>query len=185
MKQEKQQQFEDLRPNAAQVKQALGQNRHPISLLLDGIQDPRNLGLLFRLADAARLQEILLWNIPKTEPGSKAQRIARSTTNYVPYRHIEDETDIEQLSQNYLLTALEFTNKSIPYTDFKPDFPIVLILGNEISGVSEFLLEKVQTSIHLPMYGMNTSMNVACAASIASYALIDYSIKNQNRFEQS
>ncbi|MCB0645005.1 MAG: hypothetical protein KDC44_25340 [Phaeodactylibacter sp.] len=178
MENERQQEFQDLRPDPASVQARILQNRHPVALLLDGVQDPRNLGLLFRLADAARLREVLLWNLPAEEPGTKARRIARSTVDYVPHRHLQDWAELDDLQSYYQLVALEYTNKSMPYDQFVPKKPVLLVVGSEVAGISPNMLERVEQSIHIPMFGMNTSMNVSCATAIASYALIRFFSKN-------
>ena len=173
---EKQLDFREIRPDATERLQSIQENRHPIALLLDSIGDPRNLGLLFRLADAARLEAIYLWNCPEEEPGKKTERISRQTVPLVQYQHIKREEDLEKLSQTYQPICLEWTDQSIPYTNLQPKEKTLLIIGNEQAGVSQKLLDLSQGSIYIPMYGMNTSMNVACASSIAVYDLIGKSL---------
>ena len=164
--------FHDLRPRPAERQAEIRTDRFPIALLLDRLDDPGNLGLLFRLADAARLQEIILWQTPMDEPGRKTRRIARSTVPIVPFRHLQTEAELAALADEYSLVALEYTNRSIPYTEFQPTGPVLLLAGNEQEGLSPLLLDAAEASIHLPMYGLNSSLNVACAASVAVYDLL-------------
>lgn len=147
-------------------------NRHPVALLCDHLTDSANLGILFRLADAARLQEIIFFNEPDFEITPKINRISRQTVQYVPHRVFHNFTDIEKVKNDYELVALEYTNQSMLYTKYTPERPILLILGNEQTGVSSQLLELSDQSIHLPMHGINSSMNVSMAAGIAVYQLI-------------
>jgi len=170
--QEKQLNFHDMRPDSKVTAERIKVNRNPISLLLDRMTDPRNVGGIFRLADAALIDHIYFYKCEGLEITSKIKRISRSTTQVVPYSHINDLETLETLKETQRLIALEYTNQSIPYTDFKPKGSTILVIGNEQRGVSQELLELTEQSIHLPMLGMNTSMNVMCATGIAVYGLL-------------
>lgn len=159
---------EDLKKSLANISK----NRHPIALFCDHLTDPANLGILFRLADAARLQEIIFYNEPDFEITAKINRISRQTVQYVPYRIFSKFEALEKLKKDYEVIALEYTNTSMPINDFESNRPILLVLGNEQRGVSPELLSFSDKSIHLPMYGINSSMNVSMAAGIACYQLI-------------
>jgi len=170
--QEKQLSFYDMRPDSKATAEKIKTNRKPISLLLDRMTDPRNVGSIFRLADAALIEHIYFYRCEGLEITAKIKRISRSTTQVVPYSHLKDLEAVKALKKTHNLIALEYTNQSIPYTDFKPTGKTMLVIGNEQRGVSEELLAVTEQSIHLPMLGMNTSMNVMCATGIAVYGLL-------------
>ncbi len=82
---------------------------------------------------------------------------------------------IEKLKkQDFQIVALEQSQKSILYTKFKPKFPLVLIVGNEIKGVSKNVLKRCDKVIYLPMCGEKESLNVAVATGIAIYEINKY-----------
>ena len=169
---EKQLDFGDERPrDMAQYLQYVQENRHPLSLLLDHVEDTRNLGAMFRLADAARLEHIWALGKPGLFESKIIRRVSRSTLPYVPHSTISYEK-ARELSRQYNLVALEITENSIPYTEYEPEAPCLLVIGNEKDGVSDELLGLCRQSIHIPMYGVNTSMNVAMATAIAVYGLL-------------
>jgi len=66
---------------------------------------------------------------------------------------------------------LEQTRNSLIYTQFKPKFPLALVIGNEIKGVSPAILKKADHVIYLPMFGQKESLNVAVSFGIAGYYL--------------
>lgn len=170
---EKQRTFREERPNLEAYLKDIDQNRHPISLLLDRVHDIRNVGAIFRLADAARIQKIYFFGAPDWKLNSKKlERVSRYASRYVPYEVLDSLEQIEALKKEHHLIALEWTNKSIPYSDYSPSEKSILILGNEQHGVADELLELAEQSIHIPMHGINTSMNVACAAGIVVYGLL-------------
>lgn len=163
------QKHENLQKSLAEISE----HRHPVSLLCDHLTDPANLGILFRLADAARLQEIIFFNDLDFEITPKINRISRQTVQYVPHRIFHDFEKIKELKNEYEIVALEYTNQSVLYTNFKSKRPVLLVLGNEQAGVSSQMLDLSDASIHLPMHGINSSMNVSMAAGIATYHLIN------------
>lgn len=148
-------------------------NRHPLALLLDGLTDLRNIGSIFRLADAANIEKIYLYNCNFDPHHKKAQRTARSTIQYVSFEHLDGIEAIEDLCKRYELIGLEITNTSMDYREYAVSRPILLAIGAERTGISEDVLALCSACIHLPMYGVKTSMNVLCATGIAVYHLVD------------
>ena len=68
--------------------------------------------------------------------------------------------------------ALEQASASVDYRKFKPKFPIALILGNEVRGLSKSLLKKCDKIIYIPMRGRKESLNVSVASGVALFSLI-------------
>lgn len=147
-------------------------NRHPLSLLAAGLEDVRNIGALFRLADAARLEHLYFLGWPEGLNPKKLKRISRSTVDWVPHTVLQME-EAQAMAQRLNFVGLEITTDSVPYTAYQPEAGTVLVLGHEAHGIPEELLRCCRQCIHLPMYGVNTSMNVAMAAGIAAYRVLE------------
>jgi tRNA G18 (ribose-2'-O)-methylase SpoU len=143
----KQLNFQEIRTDAAERIANIKHNRLPIALLCDKMTDFRNIGSIFRIADAARLEKIYFYQSDTNFEHKKITKVARSTNQYVDF-----EITFQQKN----------TNKKL-----------LLIIGAEKFGVSEELLKKVTTAIHLPMLGVNTSMNVSVATGIAVFKLME------------
>jgi len=165
--------FHDERRDLKQYIDYLRRHRHPVALLLDQISDKRNIGALFRIADAARLQTIYGYQMPDLQDHKKLHRVARGTEVYLSYTSLHTPAQVAQLAESARLIALEVTTDSIPFSEYSPTPPCILIVGNEQHGVSPELLEIAHDCIHIPMYGVNTSMNVAVATGIAVYKLLE------------
>jgi len=71
------------------------------------------------------------------------------------------------------IVALEQSEKSIDYRKFRPRFPIALILGNEVRGISPALLKKCDKIIEIPMRGRKESLNVAVSAGVALFRILE------------
>ncbi len=164
--------FEELRPDPEARREAILADRAPIALLLDEIQDPRNAGALFRLADAARCQMIYGFRTGDLPSLRKVQRVSRAAHKFVPFQELEDLQEVADLASSYRLVGLDITDSSRPYHAFQPEGPVLLMIGNEARGLRPELLALAEASIHIPMYGMNSSMNVAMATGIAVYGML-------------
>ncbi len=149
--------------------------KFPITLICDRVNSPANIGSLFRIADSFGIEQIYFCGENISVISKRMQRTARSTHEIISYHQTEDIKDaIKQLISNgYTILALEITDTSIPVYDYKykKDEKIALIIGEENFGVSKEILELVQQTIHINMYGNNSSMNVATATGIALYEI--------------
>jgi tRNA G18 (ribose-2'-O)-methylase SpoU len=150
--------------------------KFPICFLAHDIDVPMNIGSFFRVADALGVEKIFLTGCSATPPHPKIKKTSRAAEKYVPYEYDENPLlVIKELKKNgYKIISLEITSESIDIDDFHfdGDAKVCLIVGSENTGVSQELLEASDLSIHIPMLGNNSSMNVANACSIATYELI-------------
>ncbi len=150
--------------------------KYPLRLLAHNIEDPVNVGSLFRMADALGIETIYLSGTTARPPNTKINKTARSTIQYVKHSYQTDPFDLIQKlkSSGYRIISLEITTTSIPIQDIKisSQDKICLILGSENTGISQALLDLSDTSVHIPMLGVNSSMNVAMACSIACFEMI-------------
>ena len=145
-----------------------------ITIVCDNVNNAPNIGSLFRIADAFGVKELIFCGdaIPL---GKRMKRTSRSTEKFVNYRLVSEIASVIQdlKKKDYQLIALELTDKSIPITklSIEKNSAIALVIGNENFGVSENVLKTVDQTIHIPMYGENSSMNVVQATSIALYEI--------------
>lgn len=152
-----------------------------IIFILENLEHSENIGSAFRLADAFNIEEVIIVNNGELS-FEKIRKTARSSEKIVKYQivdNIDSAIDIA-LNKNYTPFALEITSKSKPLReyDFSNYFGIALIVGNEKHGVKEETLLKIKNTIHIDMYGTNSSMNVASVLAIATYKISEdyYSI---------
>lgn len=181
--------------NAKQLRHLKEENiippvkRFPIFFILENIYDTYNIGGLFRLADALAIQKIYLCGETETPPNSKIKKASIGTDKIVPweYKKSTDEA-IKDLNSHFpyrnskqiirsdtkkvSIVAVEQHPNSIPYHQFKYQLPIALIFGNESFGVLPETLQKADSIIEIPMFGINKSLNVIVSAAIVSYHLV-------------
>ena len=170
----KQLNFQDIRTNPTERLTNIDLNRTPITLLCDRMTDIKNVGAMFRIADAARLEKLYFYQSTVDFTHKKLTKVARSTNKYVDFERINNLEHIDEMMRDYEVIALDKTSESLDYNNLSlhESKKILLIIGSERQGVSPELLQLARQSIHLPMLGVNTSMNVSVATGIAVYHLL-------------
>ena len=101
-------------------------------------------------------------------------KTALGATESVNWEYVKypKEVIIKMKDEGIKVCALELTDKSFPYYDLKKDiFPLCVLIGNEITGVSQDLLELCDFSIEIPQYGIKQSLNVAVAYGVTVFEL--------------
>ncbi|MBP9212810.1 MAG: RNA methyltransferase, partial [Bacteroidetes bacterium] len=146
--------------------------RNPIYAMADNIRSLYNVGSIFRSSDGALISKLFLTGFTPHPPRKEIDKTALGATLTVPWEYHKDPmAAVEQLRQNKIkICALELTDKSIPYYDLTPeDFPLCLVFGNELTGVSKEVIAAADMAIEVPMYGNKQSLNVAVAYGIVLY----------------
>ena len=145
--------------------------RLPVVGVLDRLRSAHNVGSIFRTADGANLQELVLCGYTPTPPHRHLEKTALRAVESVPWSHEETVEDaIEKLkSRGYQVLALEFTGESTPLYDFDLQFPLALVAGNEAEGLEPGVLQRCDAVVHLPMRGLKSSLNVSVAFGVAAY----------------
>ena len=140
---------------------------------LDGVQDPGNLGTIWRTADAAGFQALLLGAGGADPLSPKVQRAAMGSGFRVPFCHAPELADalLQLRKRGYRVFASDLSG-----ADFyaRPDAgeKFVLVIGNEARGISDAVREAADCRVKLPMRGGAESLNAAVAAGIMMYELM-------------
>lgn len=141
--------------------------------ICDNIRSLENIGSLFRTADALGIKKIFLCGISGHPPNYKISKTALGAENMVPFEYYKQTWRlIKKLKKEKIfIAALEQDKKSVIYTKFRPKFPLALVIGNEVKGISKKILEKADKIIYLPMFGKKESLNVSVASGVAGYEI--------------
>ena len=147
----------------------------PFTIILNNIRSLYNVGSIFRTADGLGVEKIWLCGITGT-PGTERSRIEKTALGAekkVPWEHRKDSLSVirELKAKGYEIVLLEQIEESTPYQEYQPEKPVCLIMGNEISGVSDELLALADCAIEIEMSGLKNSLNVTVAFGIVAYHL--------------
>ncbi len=150
--------------------------KYPVCFLAHDMEVPMNVGSLFRIADALGVEKIYLSGSSPSPPNNKIRKTSRSTEKYVPFSYEDSPLDlIKRLKhEEYKIISLEITSSSTDIRDLplSGNEKVCLILGSENAGVSQPLLDASDETVHIPMVGVNSSMNIATACSIATFEIV-------------
>lgn len=149
-------------------------NKLPVYVLLDSIRSNYNVGSIFRTSDGAMIEKLFLCGYTPHPPKKEILKTALGAVESVSWEYVQnpEEVILKLKSQGVKICALELTESSIEYYKMEePLFPLCLVVGNEITGVSQHLLDLCDSSIEIPQYGIKQSLNVAVAYGIAIFDL--------------
>lgn len=154
----------------------MSNQKQEIYLILQNIRSLFNIGSIFRSADAFSISKIYLCGYsgyPQEKQMAKIAKTALGAEKNIPWEHHwQTASLIKKLKkQKVQIVALELTRKAITLKEFQPKFPLVIVVGNEVLGVTKPILKLADDHIYIPMHGQKESLNVAIAASIAMYDL--------------
>jgi 23S rRNA (guanosine2251-2'-O)-methyltransferase len=145
----------------------------PVICVLDNIRSQHNIGSIFRTSDAFRIQELYLCGITATPPNREINKSALGATESVKWQYFAETTQaIELLKANgYKIIAVEQAVGSIMLEQYESESTeqIVLVFGNEVTGVSDEVMEMVDACIEIPQFGTKHSFNVSVTTAIVLY----------------
>lgn len=149
--------------------------RNPVYVMCDNIRSIYNVGSIFRTSDAALIEKLYLTGYTPYPPRPEIEKVALGATNSVPWQYFKDPMEaINELKEKGVkIVPLEIAENSTNYTEIKQsNFPLCLVLGNELTGVSNAIMEKADFSIEIPQFGFKHSMNVSVAYGIAVFEMV-------------
>ncbi len=148
-----------------------------IIVVLDGIQDPGNLGTIIRTLDSANLKQII---VSKNTVDSYSPKVIRSTMgaifriNVIEVEDVKESLlELENKGFEILVTSLE-GKKSIYNIDYNKK---IIVIGNEANGVSKEVQDLAQEKVKIPMLGKTESLNASVATGIIVYEYVRQKIK--------
>ena len=179
------------------VEEYRGMSKLPLMLLTDNVRSMHNIGSLFRTSDAFRVSEILLGGISGCPPHPEISKTALGAEESVCWRHVDDSyQEAKNLqAQGWRVCVLEQTHNSIMLQDFhitsnekieeregeERDEKYLLVVGNEVEGVDQRIVDIADYVLEIPQEGTKHSLNVSASAAIALFQLY-IQLKQNSRF---
>lgn len=154
------------------LRRAAGAGEDPFIIVLDGIEDPHNLGAIMRTADAVGAHGVI---IPKRRAAAvtpTAEKAAAGAAEYVPVARVANiSACIDELKQHGVwVFAADMTGSPVWHTDLSG--PAAIVIGSEGRGISRLVREKCDFTVSLPMHGRINSLNASNAAALLMYEVL-------------
>jgi len=149
-------------------------NKLPVVVVLDSIRSSYNVGSIFRTSDGAMIEKLVATGYTPHPPKKEVLKTALGSQDSVDWEYVKNPVEIvnEYKAKGYKICALEQTNKSKAHHSLSKNiFPLCLIIGNEITGVKQELIDLCDFSIEIPQYGIKQSLNVAVAYGVSIFEL--------------
>ena len=147
----------------------------PLVVVLDNVRSMYNVGSVFRTSDAYRVERILLCGITATPPHVEIHKTALGAEESMAWEHyVSTEEAVRQLqAEGYTLLAVEQAHDSISLQSFspQPDTKYAIVLGNEVKGVQQSVVDLCDHCLELPQFGTKHSLNVSTTAGIVIWEM--------------
>ncbi|MCH7496645.1 MAG: TrmH family RNA methyltransferase [Candidatus Marinimicrobia bacterium] len=158
------------RPRLDEVR---SQPRLPVYALLEDVRSLYNVGSMFRTADALHLAGLYLCGYTGFPPRREITKTALGAEHTVPWeKHADAATLARSLqARGMQLLVLEQTDDAVDFWEAPVRFPACFVVGNEVTGISQELVEQADLCLQLPMAGVKQSLNVATAFGVLGYEL--------------
>ena len=149
--------------------------KQPLVVVLDHVRSLYNVGSVFRTSDAFRISGVCLCGITACPPHPEIHKTALGAEESVAWQHfVQTEDAVRQLrEQGYRVLAVEQCEGSTLLQDFqrKPDERIAVVLGNEVKGVPQQVVDMCDGCLEIPQFGTKHSLNVSVTAGIVLWHL--------------
>ena len=149
--------------------------KQPLVVVLDHVRSLYNVGSVFRSSDAFRIEGVLLCGITAQPPHPEIHKTALGAEESVNWKYFERTEDAVSWlkEQGYEVLAIEQCEGSTMLQDFtrQPDRKYAIVLGNEVKGVQQQVVDMCDGCLEIPQFGTKHSLNVSVAAGIVLWHL--------------
>lgn len=152
------------------VAEQVGGETEPLVVVLDGVEDPRNLGAILRTAECAGVTGVF---VPERRAAGITEIVAKASAGASEYVPVARATNlarlIEQLKERNVWVIGASSDASMVYTEWDWMRPSALVLGGEGSGLHRLVREHCDLLVKIPVHGKIDSLNVSVAAGVILY----------------
>jgi len=141
-------------------------------VICDNIRSLENIGSIFRTSDALNIKKIFLCGICGKPPHHRISKTALGAENWVEWEYCASVWKLVERLKKEKVSIIALEQDGTDLSKFKPKFPLALVIGNEIKGVSQSVLKRSDKIVSIPMKGKKESLNVAVAFGIAAYNIL-------------
>ena len=166
--------------NRKSVKDFRVSKKMPLIIVLDNVRSLNNIGSVFRTADAFLIERIYLCGITASPPHKDIHKTALGATENVFWEHVNSTADIVQKLQTEGVSVwpIEQTEDSTSLDIFQPEpnKSYAFVLGNEVRGVSQEVIDICNKALEIPQFGTKHSLNISVATGLVIW---DFFIKTK------
>lgn len=170
--------------NRDSVEDFKNKKKIPLVLVLDNVRSMNNVGSVFRTADAFMVEKIYLCGITGIPPHRDIEKTALGATESVEWVHVPDTTELVKSlkADGYQVISIEQAENSVKLNDFHPDFTqqYAFILGNEVFGVEQEVINLSDTVLEIPQFGTKHSLNISVATGVVVWDFLSKALSHNS-----
>ena len=160
------------------LEEAKNRNEAPFVLILDGIEDPHNLGSIIRTAETAGVHGIIIPKRRAASVNSTVNKVSAGAVEHMKIARVTNITDsINKLKENGLWICGTAIDTDKYYYNQDLTGPIGIVIGNEGEGMSDKVKKNCDFLVKIPMKGKVTSLNASVSAGIIIYETVEQKMK--------
>ncbi len=156
--------------NRLSIEEFKQQEKIPLIVVLDNVRSLHNVGSVFRTADAFLVKSVYLCGITSTPPHAEIHKTALGAENSVEWKYFDDALQAvnELKMEGFTVLAIEQAEGSTMLGDMElsDKKKYAVVLGNEVKGVQQALVNACDNCIEIPQFGTKHSLNVSVTAGI-------------------
>ena len=156
-------------------------NKLPLAVILDEVRSLHNIGSVFRTSDAFLVERIYLCGITATPPHPEMHKTALGAEDTVDWKYVKHTLEaVEELhNEGYTVLAIEQVEGStmLDELELEPDKKYAIVMGNEVKGVQQEVIDACDDCIEIPQYGTKHSLNVSVTTGIVLWEFANKLIK--------
>ena len=156
-------------------------NKLPLAVILDEVRSLHNIGSVFRTSDAFLVERIYLCGITATPPHPEMHKTALGAEDTVDWKYVKHTLEaVEELhNEGYTVLAIEQVEGStmLDELELETDKKYAIVMGNEVKGVHQEVIDACDGCIEIPQYGTKHSLNVSVTTGIVLWEFANKLIK--------
>jgi len=156
------------------ILSGIPEGKMPLLVVLDGLEDPHNLGAILRTCDGVGVDGVIIMKNRSVTLNATVAKVSCGAIDTVKVAQVTNLTaTIKELKKKNFWVCGADNNEALDYR--RPDYnvPLVLVIGSEGSGISRLVRENLDYSVKLPMAGKLSSLNASVATGIMLYQIYD------------
>jgi 23S rRNA (guanosine2251-2'-O)-methyltransferase len=171
--------------DAEELFEEIASKENTLAVILDGVEDPRNLGAILRTVDCAGADGVF---IPERRAAGLTETVAKTSAGATEYVKIAKVTNIsrliDEMKERNVWTVGTSAEAKMDYTDWDWTQKSALVLGSEGKGLHRLVAEKCDVLVKIPLQGQIESLNVSVAAGVILYEAVRQRREKAKKVEQ-
>jgi tRNA G18 (ribose-2'-O)-methylase SpoU len=151
-------------------------DRHPLTVVIENVRSAYNVGSILRTCDAALVERVIVTGYTPKPDHRKVRKTALGAESGIEWEDSVDTLPVLRRlrAEGHAIAILEITDTPSRISELEVrHFPLALVVGNEVTGITDEVVEEADLALEIPQYGAKQSLNVAVAFGVAAIGIVE------------